>query len=30
VQANDGAKYGFGFVEGGVLVGLIGAVLGML
>jgi hypothetical protein len=31
VQANEGANVGrFGLVEGGVLVGLIGAVVGML
>ena len=30
LQANEGSRYGFGVVEGGVLVGLIGAVLGMM
>ena len=30
VQVNEGARSGFGAVEGGVLLGLIGAVLGML
>jgi len=30
IQANEGSRYGFGIVEGGVLLGLIGAVLGMM
>lgn len=30
VQVNDGARYGFGLVEGGLLAGFIGAFVALL